>query len=248
MLTPLISVVTVVYNGETTIRDTLDSILKQLYSNVEYIVINGMSTDNTLNILESYSEKFKEKGFKYRLISEKDEGIYDAMNKGIDRACGEIIGFLNADDWYEKDALEVVAETYRHTQFDMMYADINIIKQNNVTKKRARLRSYITSRDWNHPTTFVRAEILKEMKYKCENIYDDFDLMIRIRQAYPNICIINRVLANFRIGGISNQCDLKKVFQRIVFRYHVYRTNRLSRFYIFECIFLELVKAVLCAR
>src|SRR5699024_8993212 len=99
---------------------------------IEYIIIDGLSTDNTVKIAESYKEKFSKKNYSYKIISEKDQGIYEAMNKGIKITTGEIVGMINSDDWYELDAVEKVAEKYVETNFDLMYADIRLIKQGNV--------------------------------------------------------------------------------------------------------------------
>ena len=88
----LVSLITVCFNSEKTIRNTIESVLNQTYSEIEYIIVDGLSKDNTLGIVHEYDEKFKEKGVIYRVISEKDNGIYDAMNKGIGMAQGEIVG------------------------------------------------------------------------------------------------------------------------------------------------------------
>ena len=154
-----ISVVTVAYNSEKTIANTIASILNQEAKaglSVEYLIIDGASTDNTVVVAESFRERLEEKGVDYKIISEPDKGIYDAMNKGVALATGDVVGILNSDDWYEPDALKVVAETQEATGFDMMYANIRLIKENGDSiLKKARLKKYITSRHWNHPTTFL---------------------------------------------------------------------------------------------
>ena len=242
----LVSIITVVYNGELTIKDTIESVLNQTYRNLEYIIIDGKSTDNTIDIVMSYVRKFENKGIKFKIISEKDNGIYDAMNKGIDNSHGEIIGLINADDWYELDAIEDVVKCYKQNNFDMMYADLRVYLLNGNSKiKHAKKRRYITSRDWNHPTTFITRELYKQYRYKCESIYDDFDLMIRIRQSNAKIIILNKIIANFRMGGISNKTSIKALWNRIKTRYKIYRNNGLNGFYIFECIGLECAKIFL---
>jgi len=95
---PLVSIVTVCYNSEKTIRDTIESVLNQTYRNIEYILVDGASKDSTVDIIKSYEEKFREKGISYKWISEPDTGIYNAMNKGIDMASGEWCYFLGSDD------------------------------------------------------------------------------------------------------------------------------------------------------
>ena len=124
----MISIVTVAYNSASTIRDTIESVLNQTYQNIEYHIVDGGSTDNTVQIALEYQPQFEARGIPYTISSESDKGIYDAMNKGIARCTGVVVGLINSDDWYELDALEKVAAFYQKTSFDMMYADLNIIK------------------------------------------------------------------------------------------------------------------------
>lgn len=241
-----ISIITVSFNSEKTIRRTIESVLQQNYSPVEYIIVDGLSNDSTVAIAQSYKEKFRKKGILYRVISEKDRGIYDAMNKGIALAAGEVIGMINSDDWYEKNALKVVAETFEKDNFDMMYADINLIRgSGKVIRKRSRLRKFITSRDWNHPTTFIKKEIYKKIQYNIDNLYADFALMMRIRKEKYKVIVVNEILANFSIGGVSNEKKFKSLLERIRYRYAAYRENGYSRWYIFESIGIEMMKFIL---
>ena len=243
----LISIVTVCYNSAETVAKTIESVLGQTYPEIEYIIVDGASKDNTVQIARSYEEAFRQKGYAYRIISEKDNGIYDAMNKGIRMAKGQIIGLINSDDWYESHAVQTVAETYQKTPFDMFYADLNLVKDNGtVIVKRSRMDKIISSRHWNHPTTFITRQTYDEVGlYRCEDIYDDFDLMMRIRQAGKKIVIRNEVLANFRTGGVSNQKSLKKCLSRCATRYRCYRNNGYSRLYIIECVAMEFAKLIL---
>ena len=152
-----VSVVTVCYNSEKTIRDTIESVLNQTYSNIEYLIIDGKSADRTVEIAEEYRQAFEERGMEYIISSEKDHGIYDAMNKGTQRATGELVGILNSDDWYEKNAVERVVDTYEKTAFDMFYADIRLIKPDGSSVvKHSRYRKFSTSSVWYHPTSFVK--------------------------------------------------------------------------------------------
>ena len=95
----LVSIITVCYNSAQTIHKAIESVLNQTYSNIEYTIVDGLSKDNTMEIAESYADAFREKGYTFRIVSEKDNGIYDAMNKGIRMASGELIGMINSDDW-----------------------------------------------------------------------------------------------------------------------------------------------------
>ena len=243
---PLISIVTVSFNSEKTIRDTFKSILNQTYKNIEYIVVDGASKDTTVDIIKEYEGKFIDKNISFKWISEKDNGIYDAMNKGIDLANGEIIGLLNSDDWFEKDALEKVVREYKKSDFDMFYADIRIVMENRNFIKKSKLSKNVTSRYWNHPTTFVRSSIYKKYKFKCESIHDDLDFLLRIRKNKKlKIVVLNEVLANFRFGGVSNKKSLKNMFWNIKNKNRIYKENGYSSFYFLENIFMEFLKYIL---
>jgi glycosyltransferase involved in cell wall biosynthesis len=241
----LVSIITVAYNSEKTIRDTIESVLNQTYKNIEYIIIDGLSKDKTVEIALEYKEKFEQQSMRYTVLSEKDKGIYDAMNKGIKLASGELIGIINSDDWYEKHCVEYVVDTYKKDKFDMFYADLRIIKQNGAClTKKARLRKYVTTRDWNHPTTFITKEVYEKYQYKCESIHDDWDMVLRIRRAGYKIVIANEILANFRFGGISNKKNLKDTFRRIKIKYRIYRNNGYNPLYLLDCTLIELVKLI----
>ena len=243
----LVSIVTVCYNSESTVRATIESVLAQTYDKIEYLIIDGASKDNTVAIAEEYKEKFAEKGYEYKIISEKDNGIYDAMNKGINMASGELVGIINSDDWYEPIAVETAVNTYNEEQYDLFYADINLIKANGqVMVKKSKKDRFPTSRHWNHPTSFVTKKTYGELGvFRCEGIHDDFDLFLRIRRAKKKIVIKNVVLANFRTGGTSNDKTLKKCVRRCKDRYRCYRNNKYSRLYFIECAAIEAAKFIL---
>ncbi|MCR4908566.1 MAG: glycosyltransferase [Lachnospiraceae bacterium] len=242
----LCSIITVCLNAEKTIARTIESVLNQTDPEIEYIIMDGLSTDRTLEIAESYREAFAEKGYDYIIHSGPDNGIYDAMNLGICRAKGKLIGIINSDDWYESDAVQTMKALYSDGGFDLAFADVRMHMTNGRTFiKRARLRKYVTSRDWNHPTQFVRREVYDRFRYRCENISDDMDFYFRVRAAGYKIRIVNRVLANFRMGGVSSRIPLSEVGERIKRRYRIYRNNGYSRFYLFECIGFEVIKFIL---
>lgn len=243
----LVSIVTVSFNSETTIRDTIESVLNQNYDRIEYIIVDGCSTDNTVSIAHEYDDRFEEKGYIYRIISEKDNGIYDAMNKGIKLAQGGIIGIINSDDWYEQDAILNAVNTYKQTSYNMFYGDIRIIKKDGTSfVKHSKMDKFPTSRHWNHPTTFITKMTYDELGlYRNEGIHDDFDLILRIRKAGKKIVVRNVVMANFRLGGTSNDKSWTKCKERCNDRYRCYRNNGYSRLYILECVAIEAVKYVL---
>jgi len=239
------SVITVCYNSEKTIERTLLSVLGQTFKNIEYIIIDGLSEDRTVSICESFRDRFKEAGIDYRIFSEKDGGIYDAMNKGAKKATGDIVGMINSDDIYEPRAVELMVKAFKKEDFDLAWGDIRMILPSGKTFiKKARLRNYTTSRDWNHPTQFVKRSIYDEFLYRCENISDDMDLFFRVKKAGKKLFVINEVLADFTMGGVSSSIPLREVPERIKRRYRIYRQNGYSRFYFFECAAFEIVKYI----
>lgn len=243
----LVSIVTVCFNSEKTIRHTIESVLKQDYKNIEYLIIDGCSKDNTIAIAKEYEEKFAEKGYIYKIVSEKDKGIYDAMNKGIRLATGELVGLINSDDWYEPNAVSTAVQAYEQEAYDMFYADINLIKADgSIIVKHSKLDRFPTSRHWNHPTTFITKKTYDELGvYRNEGIHDDFDLVLRIRKAGKKVVIKNVVLANFRVGGASNDKELKKCIKRCKDRYACYSNNGYSKLYWLECVAIEIAKYIL---
>lgn len=244
---PLVSVITVAFNSEKTIQRTIESVLNQTYTNVEYLIIDGCSTDHTLEIAHSYEGDFARKGMNYHIISEKDAGIYDAMNKGIRKASGEIIGIINSDDWYEVNALKTMVRNFQVTDFDYYYADVCLHKADGSKFiKHSKMDHIVTSRHWNHPTCFVRKAVYDELgTFKNEGIHDDFDFFLRVRKAGKKVVIENQVLANFRTGGASNDKTIKKCLKRCKDRFQCYVSNGYSPLYLIECVGIELAKVIL---
>ena len=242
------SVITICFNSGSVIEKTIESVLIQDYIGpVEYLIVDGKSSDNTIEIAEKYRSEFEKKGYDYRIISEPDNGIYDAMNKGIRLSTGDVIGIINSGDWYEPMALAVVADTYKDDPFDMFYADINLVKSDGkVLVKHSKKDRFVTSRHWNHPTTFVMKDVYNELGlFRCEGIHDDFEFLLRVRKAEKKIVIRNIVLANFMTGGASNQKGIQKSIERIKDRYRCYRINGYSPLYIIECVGIEVAKMII---
>ena len=239
-----VSVITVCMNAAKTIKRTLESMLAQTYDGpIEYIIKDGGSTDGTLDIINSYEKRFADRGVECLVVSSPDKGIYYAMNEGIDLTHGELIGIINADDMYEPKCLETVVKRYEETRFDLCFGDIRMIMPSgNTFVKKARYRKYTTSRDWNHPTQFVRREIYDTYRFRCLNISDDMDLYFAVKKSDARIEVINEVLADFTMGGVSTSIPIREIPERIERRYMVYRRNGYSRGYIFECVAFELIK------
>lgn len=196
---PRVTIITIVYNGERYIADTIKSVAAQRYPDIEYIIVDGGSTDNTLAIVERWGDRIAV------VISEKDRGISDAFNKGIRRATGSIIGIINADDWYQPDAVE---KAVRYLDgYDVAYGDLQQWKDGRpdfiVKGDHNLLTREMTV---NHPTVFVRRECYERLgmfdeQYKCAM---DYDLMLRLFTGGCRFVHVPAVLANMRWGGMSD--------------------------------------------
>lgn len=244
-----ISIITVAYNSEKSIIPSIESVIAQCgyCAEVEYWIIDGKSKDKTVEVAESYRLQLEEKGIDYHIISESDGGIYDAMNKGILRASGDVIGILNTDDWYEPHTFRVVCDTFQKRKCDLMFGNIRIHRQDGTSFiKKARQRKFQTSRDWNHPTTFVKAELYKKYPFLNKGIHDDYGFYLRMRKLQVKIVTVDQVLANFKMGGASNRKSLQASIKRIRDRYqYCYLVNGYSKWYLVECLMIEVVKYVL---
>lgn len=216
-----LSIITVVFNNEKTIKDAIESVLKQTYENIEHVVIDGNSSDKTVSIIRKYENKL---GF---FNSEKDNGIYDAMNKGILAANGDVIGILNSDDLYQDDTViqTVMNQFLQNPTLDIVYGDLVYVKSDNVNKivRHWKSYSYYNSFFENgnvppHPSLFVRRSV-----YQKAGLFDldfklaaDYEFMLRIFKKYNfNSKYINRVIVKMRLGGATNQSFLNIKRQNI---------------------------------
>lgn len=205
---PLVSIITPCYNAEKTIRDTIESVLKQDYENFEYIIVDGQSTDRTLDIINEYSDS------RIRYISEKDNGVYDAMNKGIKMAKGVLVGIINADDWYEQDALTEVVSKYNEGQMEIHYGMLAIYKNNVLEKKQLIYDSMLYMSMISHPTCFVAKKVYDELGGYDTNyaMTADYEFMVRCKYSKKVQFIVHeKTLANFRIGGLSSNDRTKDI-------------------------------------
>ena len=203
-----ISIITATYNSEKTLKDTLDSVLKQTYKDYEHIIVDGMSKDNTMQIVKEYEEKYDGK-LKY--ISEKDTGLYDAMNKGIKMATGDIIGILNSDDMYANEkVLEDIANKFKESNCDGTYANLKFMDEETMSKPQRIWKSPKgkIKNGWHpaHPTLYLKKEVydkigLFNLKYR---IAADYDFMLRV-MLDKNIKLeyIDKYLVYMRVGGTS---------------------------------------------
>lgn len=200
-----ISIITVTYNSEKYLEETIESVLKQIDYLFEYIIIDGKSKDQTINIIEKYIPAFNGK---LRYISEPDDGIYDAMNKGIKIAQGEIIGLINSDDYYTQYALQEVQSIFKkNPNVDCIYSDVYVINENSQIEytKKASLKDLNKGMSLNHPTCFI-----KKYTYQSIGLYNtrykiaaDYDFALRMRKHNCQLYQSSRILSNYRDGGIS---------------------------------------------
>ena len=206
-----ISLITVCYNSAATIRDTFESVLSQSCNDYEYIVVDGLSKDETVGIIKEYEPRFNGK---MRWVSEKDSGLYDAMNKGIRMAKGDVVGILNSDDFFTSDTvLDSVAKGFDTPETDAVYADVRYVKQSDLN---CIVRHYSSKnfRRWKmrtglipaHPTFYAKRELFENFGYYRTDfrIAADFELLLRfIFVNGINTRYIPETFVTMRMGGVS---------------------------------------------
>ncbi|MEJ8801762.1 glycosyltransferase family 2 protein [Pontibacter sp. H249] len=204
-----VSIITIVYNNRETIADAIESVLGQTYSNIEYIVVDGLSTDGTVEVVKSYGSRIA------FFVSEKDNGLYDAINKGIRLATGEVVGLLHSDDlFYTPDSIAQVVAAFDKSGTDTIYGDLLYVQKENTGKTVRNWVSGEYSRDsflygWMppHPTFYVKREV-----YNTLGLYNtqfksaaDYELMLRYLYKYKvSTTYIPEKLVKMRVGGKSN--------------------------------------------
>jgi glycosyltransferase involved in cell wall biosynthesis len=203
-----VSIITVVRDNQGTIKNAIDSVLNQTYKNIEYIIIDGASTDGTVEIIQSFESKIT------KFISEPDKGLYDAMNKGINLATGDVVGILNSDDFYiDEFVIEKVVKEFKEKQVDSVYADLVYVNPEDLDKT---IRYYDSSNfnpkkfayGWTpaHPTFFVKKEAYKKYGlFRTDlKIAADFDILARLLFIHKiSYSYMREVLVKMRIGGVS---------------------------------------------
>jgi len=213
---PLLSVITVVFNGATTLKDTIESVIKQSYENIEYIVVDGGSTDATIDILRNYDNAID------YWISEKDKGIYDAMNKGVSLSSGEYVGMLNSDDMFSDDnVLQNIVDRFNQEKVDAVFSCLNIVDKNNLNKvlrkyRVAKLNSALLRIGVMppHPTFYCKKSCYEKAGlYKTNyKIAADFEMLVRLLIKHKiSWSFIDKVTVNMRSGGLSNSGIMARV-------------------------------------
>lgn len=202
-----ITVITVCYNSEKTIRNTFDSVLNQDEHDFTYIVIDGASTDSTLDIIKEYSEKFNKTKIDFSWISEPDNGIYNAMNKGIMLSTGDYIGILNSDDTYEPYTIRTIYNAIEENpDVDVFHGLMRYWNNEKLVMVHGLSSNELERGMIEHPTCFVKREIytkhgLFSEKYK---YVSDYEFMLRIKYENCHFYLIEQILANYSENGAGN--------------------------------------------
>lgn len=216
-----ISIITVCYNAENTIKDTIESVLNQTYSDFEYIIQDGKSTDHTLDIIYSYKDRFKERGIPYIVVSEKDGGIYNAMNKATKIAKGEWVEYMNADDsFYSETVLEAIFGPDNLKGIDAVYGAYS---------RHDNKKSYVFQSEdidimpqkmpFVHQTVFLRLSTFKEYMYDEEyRLCADYDAFFKMYADGKVFKQSSIVIANYSIGGVSGTANIKALKETISIR------------------------------
>tara|TARA_R100000789_G_C2966029_1_gene139369 strand:+ start:49 stop:807 length:759 start_codon:yes stop_codon:yes gene_type:complete len=210
-LSPLVSIITVVFNGEKHLQQTIDSVYNQTYKNIEYIIIDGNSTDRTLEIIKENEHKI------HNWISENDDGLYDAMNKGIRMSRGELIGIINSDDWYERDAVQLVVDAYINNLDKKVFHGDRYDIDEKGDKSLYRFNSSRTkflyfSMTYNHPSMFFHRSVYQEVLYNTNlRVYSDYELVLTVYLKNKKLFhYINKPYVNYRLDGLSSKQTIIK--------------------------------------
>lgn len=234
-----ISIVTVAFNEEKNMARTIESVLNQTSIDIEYIICDGKSTDETVEIANTYKEKFAAKGIKYIVNSEKDSGIYDGMNKGIDIATGEYIFFLNAGDWfYSDDTIEKVINVAKENGCpDFIYGDIMRFERGVISPVYASDEFLRERMSVLHPGLFSTTEIMKrnpfELKY---SIAADYDFVLNQKLQGKDFFKIDAIISFFAADGVSskNFIAAEKETEMIRKSYGLPVSSKITKKYIYK--------------
>lgn len=199
-----VSIITVCYNSASSIRKTIESVLNQSYQNIEYIIIDGGSSDQTIEIIKEYSRLF---GERMKLVSEADRGIYDAMNKGLHMASGDLIGILNSDDYYEKQAVENMVMSLKDDKYQILYGFIRYWKESIEYAVNRQSHFFLRENMIGHPACFVTKAVYDDfggfdLQYVSAA---DYDFMLRMSKIPDvNFYPVDFLVTNFEMGGMSS--------------------------------------------
>ncbi len=205
-----VSIITITYNSAATLKETIESVVNQTYSNIEYIVVDGLSQDNTLSIVNNYKDKIS------KVVSEKDKGLYDALNKGINLATGDLVGILHSDDFYtHPQVIEHVVKALEENNADAVYADLYYVDRNDTSKifrkwKSGHYKHGMFYKGWMppHPTFFAKKSCYQKFGMFNLNFNSaaDYELLLRLIHKHQiKLAYLPEFIIKMRVGGKSNQ-------------------------------------------
>lgn len=214
-MTPKVTIITSCFNREATIAQAIESVLSQDYSNIEYIIIDGASTDKSLDIIKKYENKIT------KIVSEPDSGMYEALNKGIRLATGEIIGLLHSDDFlYAQDTISKIVASFQKTNADFIYGNglfVDQIKTDKVIRnwKSGKYSKWKVKHGWLplHPTCYIKKSCMDNLGLYDESykIAADSDFLVRyLYEANLNVYYLNEYIVRMRMGGLSTDKKRRK--------------------------------------
>lgn len=229
-----ISIITATYNSAKTLEFCVNSVINQTYDNIEYIIIDGNSKDKTKSIIKEAADKYEY----IKWVSEPDKGIYDALNKGVEQATGDVVGFVHSDDYLAKDTIITdIVESFKTKQVDGVYGDLHYVsfKNPDVVVRNWISQSFKTkllSRGWMpaHPTLFLKKEIyLKHGQFnKSFEISADYDFMLRVLKDNTfKFGYLQKVITKMRLGGASNR-SIKNIIKKTKEDLHALRLNNIG--------------------
>lgn len=238
-----ISIITPVKNGEKTLQKTIDSVLNQNISNIEYIIVDGLSVDNTHKIIKKNKDRIS------KIIIEKDYNIYDAMNKGIKLASGDLIGIINSDDYYNENVLNIIQSTFEASPIkenviifgDMFnkFENTKFISKGNLTKE-----VFVNGKfQINHPTVFVSKSLYKriglfDVKF---NSGADREFILRANQNKAKFIKIDKCISTFTYGGFTSKYSTKIILSRTKEEFQIFK-KYYSIFFAFKMAFIQFIR------
>lgn len=234
-----ISIVTVVFNGASTLERTIKSVIAQNYDSVEYIIIDGASTDGTLSIIDKYKDHLA------YFHSKKDKGIYDAMNQGIDIATGDYIALINADDWLEDNVIEKIVNILQcNEKIDILHGNINYIRNNESKLYKPKLdkKAFLWhGMSYFHPTFFVKKEVYNTIKYdETYKLLSDYKFTLECFNEGYCFYYFDEVIVNFSADGASSNFRT-----RILEGHNIRLENGYSRVLVYLSTLLRIFKTML---
>ena len=233
-----ISIITATYNSEVTLSSCMTSVLQQSYQNIEYLIIDGNSTDETLELVKQHQVQFPQ--IEFKILSEPDNGIYDALNKGVQLAAGEVIGFVHSDDILANNQIiSKIANQFDKENIDGVYGDLQYVNKNNISKiirywKSTSFNSSLLTKGWMpaHPTLFLKKEVYEKhgefnLSFK---ISADYDFILRIfKDDSLKFTYLPCLITKMRVGGASNR-SLKNFFKKSREDYKAIKSNNIGNF------------------